>query len=82
MYGIEEDVHNKHELNEVVPQQIPVVVWSNDQLTHLLSREVGLFVLVFDFATLLILLFPHDHFLNFLASHPVHHYDDLDLFPD
>jgi len=80
--GIEEDVNNKYELNEVIPQQIPVVVRSNDQLTHLLSREVSLFVLVFYFATLKILLFPHDHFMNFLASHLVHHYDDLDLFPD
>ena len=80
LYGIKEDVNNKHELNKVVPLEIQVVVRSYDQLAHLFLGGVSFFVLIFCFYSLLILLFSHDHFMNFLASNSRHHYDDLDLF--
>ena len=79
IYRIKEDVNDKHGLNQVVPLKIPVIVGSNDQLTHLFARDLCLFIQVMCFLAFLELLFSHDHLVDFLASHSTHHINDFDI---
>ena len=80
IYWIEDDINEKHDLDQVVPLKIPIVVWPNDQFTDLFSRELSI---LFMMALMLAFsgdLVSHYHVVYLLATHELHKYYYPDLF--
>jgi hypothetical protein len=64
--------NHEDDLRQVVPHQIPVVPWRDDELTDL-ERITLLVLLLFELMALALLIHKHDS----RFSHFAHHSDDL-----
>ena len=79
IYRIKYDIYYKHNLNQVVPLKIPVVVRTNNKPTNLLPFILSFLVILLALFALGYHLLAHNHLVHSCPTNILHVPDDLNL---